>query len=114
MPAGAFQTPRWPSVRAITPAIAPDGGYVSRFPCSSRSSRRGKYRAAFFALSPLTPVLAAPVTALPTSVQPVGESTRKIARWSRQNFAASSRKLRSFFEGMQSRLKRRLPSLRRE
>ncbi|CAM5615253.1 hypothetical protein RLIN73S_03768 [Rhodanobacter lindaniclasticus] len=57
MPAGAFHTPRWVSVRAITPATMPQGTKVSSWPWrfGSDSITRGKYSAALRAATPLRP-----------------------------------------------------------
>ena len=82
VPAGAFQTPRCASVRAITPAIMPLAGNVSIWPSSIGSACliRGKNTAPLRAASPFRFMPATPVCALLTEFQPIFESTINIAR----------------------------------
>ena len=42
MPAGAFQTPRWASVRATMPAMAPQGAKLPSRPSFSGSASRNR------------------------------------------------------------------------
>ncbi len=83
-PAGAFQTPRLASVRAITPATAPLGAKVSTWLSFSGLGwrSRGKNSAALALLVPSTeskPVSKSAVTS-PASFQAGGGSTSCTAR----------------------------------
>lgn len=52
IPAGAFPTPFWESLRAIAPATAPRAGAKFLCPLPPGTFRPGKYRAASLAASP--------------------------------------------------------------
>ena len=88
IPAGAFQTPRWASVRANTPATAPQGTNVLTVLLSRGSGWRslGKNRAAFLATSPTSGKLGSftPWTAWSTVFQTRNGSTISTARRSTQ------------------------------
>ena len=109
-PAGAVQTPRAVSVRAITPASAPQGAKVSIWPSRSvfACRRRGKYSAALALVVP-TPA-AMPATACSRDVQLEGGSTSSMARRASQYAAAcvqtlSVTSVSASKGGTQSRLK---------
>ena len=107
-PAGAFQTPRSPSVLANTPAMAPLGAKSSIKPPFSTFGRRmrGKNTAAFLlgVLSVAIPLLAASL------VFQSGGSMMYIARRSSQYLETASRKVELLSAvwngGMQTRLTR--------